>query len=162
MCAGEGDAVLPSSAQGNPSWGWQLRGWQPALCQSFSVTREIRTHNKTVLKQSQVHYWCQLIWEVRPPLDFPWLPPTSDEHRNWFISLGNVEGNGSRLQHFYIVIIYCYMQPEKGWSRSRGDSWCPRLSQGQALHSQPFLSPCSLQGELCPWHSSCWSHCGIW
>lgn len=39
---------------------------------------------------------------------------SSDEHRNCLISLGNVEGHGSELQYFNIVISYCHMQPEKG------------------------------------------------
>lgn len=72
------DAELPSDAEVIPPWGWQLRGWQPALCLSFSAATETCTH-KRVLNQSQVHCWCLLLWEVRPPLDFPWHPLMSTE-----------------------------------------------------------------------------------
>lgn len=115
----QGSPVLPRvipPGGGGDSSGSDSSGGDNLLCARASVLPE-RFGHKAVLKQSQlnkVHYCCLLLWEVRPPLDFPWLPPTSEEHRNWLISLENVEGHGSKLQHFYIVIIDCYMQPEKG------------------------------------------------
>lgn len=69
-------------------------------------------------------YCCLLIWEVRPPLVFPWLTLTWDDCRHWLISLGNVEGHGNKLHHFKTVIIYCYMQSERGKVGLGTGSWC--------------------------------------
>lgn len=90
----------------------ELRGMTLVFCPSFSVMREIWVHSKMVLKQSQLLFLLSADLGSQSSSGLC-LILTLDECRNWLISLGSVEGNGNRLHHFKIVI-YCYVQPERG------------------------------------------------